>query len=375
MKRKWIVFILLSFMIIIIQCNQKGAGKIEEQAAVPVKVMEVSMGEVRQSLTFHGDIKAEVQVKVFAKIPDRIEAFFVDDGDYIKKGDPIAKIMATAIEQAVLQAEAGLIAAKAQEANLKIEYERAQRLNKENAISQQQYDGVQTQYEAIAAQTQQAEAAYNTAKSQLNDATITAPISGIIGKRYYEAGDMATPVQPVVSIVQMNKVKIIFDATEEDLGRLAIGQEANVRVRSYPDHIFSGKVKKISPVLDPMTRLANVEVLIPNSDQKLKPGMFAEAEITVGVLQDAMVVPRFAVIENTSLIKIDGLDKVQKNYFVYVVNDSNYSEQRKLVVDYVNHIQIAVKEGVEVGEKIVMEGHNNLREGMPVHIVDEEEEK
>ncbi len=368
MKRRWMLLVWLTSTVIFYQCSQRG-GPSEEQNAVPVEVVDIGLGEVKQSLTFHGDIRAEVEVKVFAKIPDRIEAFFVDDGDRVQKGDPIARVLATTIEQTVLQAEAGLTAAKAQEANMKVEYERAKRLNRENAMSTQQYDAIETQYEAASAQVTQAEAALNTARTQLKDATVTAPISGIIGKRYYEVGDMASPTMPIVSIVQMNRVKIAVDATEEDLGRLSVGQKAEVQVRSYPDEVFVGQVQKISPILDPTTRLAEVEVLIPNPEQKLKPGMYAEAEITTGILEDVLVVPRYSVIESTSMESVNGDDRVVKNYFIFVVNDSSRAEQRRLDVDYVNYKQIAVRSGIALGEKLVVSGQNNLRDGLPVDIV------
>jgi len=308
---------------------------------------------------------------VFSKIPDRIEKLFVEVGDEVRKGQPIAKVIATTIEQAVLQAEAGLVAAKAQEANSRVEFERAQRLTNENAMSAQQFDAIKTQYEAVKAQAEQAEAMTKTAKSQLADATITAPISGIVGNRYFEAGDMASPAMPLVTVVQMERVKIIFNATEEDLGRLALGQKALVKVKTYGDVPFEGKVVKISPVLDPMTRMAEIEILINNSDRKLKPGMYAQVEVITGIIKNVMVVPRNAVIESTSMERINGNDEVIKNYFVFVV-DSSKAHQSKLKVQYVNHRYVAVDSGIVVGEKLVISGQNNLREGVAVSIANEE---
>ncbi|MDZ7261445.1 MAG: efflux RND transporter periplasmic adaptor subunit, partial [candidate division KSB1 bacterium] len=293
--------------------------------------------------------------------------FIVDGGDRGPEGAPIAYIYDTTIEQAVRQAEAGLLAAKAQEANLRLEYERAQRLYGENAMSKQQYDAIETQYQATKAQVEQAEAAVKSARSQLNDATVTAPIAGIIGKRYYEAGDMANPAMPLVTIVQMDRVKISFNATEEDLGKLAVGQKATVTVKSYPDRAFEGKVVKISPVLDPLTRMAEVEVLIDNPDHLLKPGMYAQVEVITGIIENVIVIPRYATIESTTLENINGKDQVVKNFYVFVV-DSNRAQHRKLDVLYANHKSLAVTSGVQIGENLVIAGQNNLRDGMAVTI-------
>jgi RND family efflux transporter MFP subunit len=357
MKNTLKIFFVLGFLLILFSCQPAGTGN--EEVVVPVETSEVTLGRVKQSLFYNGDISAEFEVKVFSKIPDRIEKYFVDEGDEVQRGDPIATIVATTIEQAVRQAEAMKI-------NMDAEYARAQKLRSQDAMSQQQFD-------AIEAQATQARAAYLSVKSQLADATVTAPISGIIGKRYFEAGDMASPVMPVASVVQMNRVKIKLDATETDLGRLKLGQKAEVSVRSYKERTFAGKIMKISPVLDPLTRMATVEILLPNSGHQLKPGMYARVEITTGILEDVLVIPRYVVIESTTLRTVDGKDEVGKNYFVYVVDDSSRAEQRQLEVDYVNHQNIAVRSGIALGDQLVVSGQNNLRDGLSVLVVTVEE--
>jgi RND family efflux transporter MFP subunit len=176
----------------------------------------------------------------------------------------------------------------------------------------------------------------------------------------------------VVTVVQMERVRVVFDAAEQDMGKLQVGQTATIRVKSYDNRTFEGKVLKISPILDPMTRMATVEALVDNPEYLLKPGMFAEVEITTGVLDDVIVVPRYAVLESTTLKRIDGQDRVSKNYFVYVVDDSLRAEKRLLEPDYINHKTLAVSGGVNLGEKLVVSGQFNLREHMPVLIAEEE---
>jgi RND family efflux transporter MFP subunit len=370
-KKVLFLMTLLMFCLWALGCNQSDSSGSTEQEKTPVEVAAIKLGEVVQLVKFNGDIAAEFEVKVFSKIPDRIEKYYVDEGDAIRKGDPIAQIVATTIEQGVKQSEAMLVAVKAQESNLAVEFERAQRLNQEDAMSKQQFEAVKTQYESIRAQVQQAEAALASMKSQLNDAIVTAPISGIIGKKYYETGDMANPAIPLVMIVKMEKVKIKFNATEEDLGKLAVGQVANVRVKAFPERIFEGKVYKISPILDSTTRMAEVEVLVENKDGGLKPGMYAEVEVVTGIISDVIVVPRFAVIESTTLEKVNQIDQVVKNYYVFIV-DSDQALQKKLDVRYVNHNWLAVNGGISIGDKLVVAGQNNLRDGASVIITREE---
>ncbi|MBN1558959.1 efflux RND transporter periplasmic adaptor subunit [candidate division KSB1 bacterium] len=370
MNRINAVLIALASFALLVSCSQS-KSKTEEETKIPVTIARIERNNVEQTLTYHGDIQADVAVKVFSKIPDRIAAFYVDDGDVVNKGQSIAKIFATTIEQGMRQAEAGLNALAAQEANLKVEFERAQRLFNEGAMSKQQFDAIETQYKAIQSQVRQAEAGLRSAKSTLDDATITAPISGMIGKRYLEVGDMASMGMPLVEIVQKKQVKAMFDVTETDFGKIRPGQRARVKVKSYPNRVFEGKVKKISPILDPLTRMASVEVLIDNSSDELKPGMFAEVTLVTGVLQDVISIPRYATIENTSLQRIGGQDEVVKKYLVYVVEDG-VALQRELDVNYINHVNIAINGGVAVGDSLVIEGQNNLRDSLAVSIIQKE---
>jgi len=372
MQRKMVYSLLiLGLALIGAGCGNK-ESKSEETARVPVEVTQVQTGRVVQSLTFNGDIEAELEVKVFSKIPDRIEKYFVDEGSFVRQGAPIARIVATTIQQAVRQAEAGLSAAKAQEANVAVEYERAQRLFKENAMSKQQYDMVVTQYEAAKAGLEQAQAALLSAQSTLADATISAPLSGIIGKRYYEAGDMANPALPVATVVQMERIKVTLDATENDIGRIRVGQEAEVQVRSFNNETFMGKVNKISPVLDPMTRMATVEVLVNNPDRRLKPGMFARVKINTGVIENAITVPRYATVERTTLERINGEETVVTHYLVYVV-ENDKAIQRSLQVSYADHLQLVVTSGLKAGEQLVTVGQASLRDGALVRIISKPE--
>ncbi|MBA3029203.1 MAG: efflux RND transporter periplasmic adaptor subunit [Desulfobacteraceae bacterium] len=354
------------FLVILITPGCKTQVEPTKEIRIPVEISTVSLGEIKKSLDSSGDIKAELEVRVFSKIPERIEIYYVDEGDTIHRGEPIARVLAETIQHGVEQAEAGLAALQTRQVNLKSDFNRTRNLFKVNAVSKQQYDAVESQLESLTAQVEQAKAILATALSQHKDATITAPISGIIGKRFLETGDMAMPSLPVATVVQMDHVKIQFEATETDLGMLSLGQPSEVMVRSYPDRIFSGNVSKISPVLDPLTRMAMIEVLIPNSDHILKPGMFAKIRVTTGLLKDLIVIPRHVVLEHTTLKRENGQDQVLKDYYAFVVNASSKAEQRKLEVVYADHKSIAVRSGLSAGENLVVSGQKNLRDGVAV---------
>ncbi|MBD3287507.1 efflux RND transporter periplasmic adaptor subunit [candidate division KSB1 bacterium] len=370
MKRAIILLLVVTlFGVSFMNCSGPDSNAEEEVAKIPVEISNVTKGTVQKELRYTGDVKAEQEVKVFSKIPDRIVRFEKDEGDYVKKGDVIALIEATKIKQAVVQAEAALVSAKAQLANLESEYQRAQRLRKEDVMSQQQYETIETQYEATQAVVEQSQAALLQAKSQLDDATITAPISGVIGIRNYEQGDMASGPLPLVTIVQMKQVKVEINAPEQDLGQIKKDQCANIKVTSYPDETFVGTISKIRPVLDPITRMGKIEIMVDNEDGRLKPGMFAEVTICINTLEDVIVIPKHAIMENTALKRIDGQDVAVIKSHVFVVNDDT-AYLREIDVSYTNATVSVVSGGLDLDEKIVVIGQQSLKDSAAVKIIE-----
>jgi len=372
-KKILLLLVIISLSLALFSnCSNKANTNEDEAIKIPVETIMVGRKTVTKEVQYTGDVKAEQEVKVFSKIPDRILSFEKDEGDFVHKGEIIAKIEATKIEQAVIQAKAAVVSAKAQLVNLESEYQRAQRLIKENAMSQQQFDGVKTQYEATQALVDQAVAAQVQAESQLADANVTAPISGIIGNRYYEQGDMATGPFPLVTVVQMNKVKVEVNAPEQDFGQLKIGQIANLRVLSYPDETFAGEILKISPVLDPITRMGKIEILVNNENKKLKPGMFAEVQICVNTMENVLTVPKYAVIENTELKRINGVDVAVVNSHVFVENNG-IAYLRDIEISYTNGVVAVVASGIEQDENLIIIGQQSLKDSAKVKVLNQGE--
>ncbi|MFZ5515313.1 MAG: efflux RND transporter periplasmic adaptor subunit [Candidatus Zhuqueibacterota bacterium] len=369
MKRLVVIIGLIGLVAMLsMGCSKSGTSAKDAEVKIPVQTAEVISSTVTKELTYTGDIMAEQEVKLFSKIPDRITRFFKDEGDYVAKGDTIALIQATTIEQAVNQAKAGLASARAQLANLEAEYHRAQRLQKENAISQQQFEAIRTQYEATQALVEQTEAALAQAESQLSDAAITSPISGIIGVRNYDQGDMAAGQFPLATVVKMNRVKVEVDVPEQDLGELKVGQCASLLVRSFPDDKFTGVIDKIRPVLDPMTRMGKIEIMVDNSNLQLKPGMFAEVSICVKTFKNVLVVPKHAIIEKTEMKRVQGED-VAVIYSQVFIEKEGIALLRSVDISYSNGTFAVVTNGVQLGDKIIVVGQQSVKDGSLVNVL------
>jgi len=371
MKRLLVLTLVMMFLMtlsIMSSCSKDDSKAKDAEIQIPVEVQHVRLGSVTREFYYTGNIVAEQEVKIFSKVPDRILKFEKDEGDYVRRGEVLVRIEATQLEQAVIQAKASLVSAKSQLANLEAEYNRSLRLFEENAISKQQFDAIKTQFEATQALAEQAEAGLKQAETRLNDASIEAPISGIIGVRNFEQGDMASGVLPLLTIVQMERVKVEINVSEQDLGQLKPGQCGEIKVLSYPDDIFQGKIEKIRPVLDPISRMGKVEMIVDNRDYRLKPGMFAEVKICINTLENVIVVPKYAIIEKTELERINGIETTVVNSQVFVENQG-LAILKNIKVGYMNGVAAVVDSGLVIGENLVIVGQQSLKDSVAVKVL------
>jgi len=184
-------------------------------------------------------------------------------------------------------------------------------------------------------------------------APVESPLTGIIGRTYVDIGTSVTPQSPIALVVDMDKVKIKLDITEEYLSRIALGQEAQVSLQAYPDEKFIGVVSRISPVLDLETRTAPIEIIIPNSDHRLKSGMFAQVQLILEEHKNAVVIAKEAIMGRGEEV------------YVYVV-EANAARQKKIKLGIHQGSFYEVKEGLQAGELVVVMGQQKLYEGAPV---------
>jgi multidrug efflux pump subunit AcrA (membrane-fusion protein) len=184
-------------------------------------------------------------------------------------------------------------------------------------------------------------------------APVESPLTGIIGRTYVDRGTSVTPQTPIALVVDMDKVKINLDITEEYLPRIALGQEAQVSLQAYANEKFIGVVSKISPVLDLETRTAPIEIIIPNSDHRLKSGMFVQVQLILEEHKDVPVIAKEAIMGR------------ETETYVYVV-EANIAHQKNIKLGIHQGALYEVKEGLKAGELVVVMGQQKLYEGAAV---------
>lgn len=412
-------------------CKKKEEKKAEPP--IPIEISKVKRGTMRDTLRFSGDTEGEAQVQVFSTFPERIKQMRVDVGDTVRKGQIIAVIEHTRLRQAVAQAAAQLASARSNLAGARVtsagakvalasalrEYRRLSRLLRSGAVGKQQVDMAKTQYESAVTRVQAAKAQARALSSQIralgaavaqartakSNAIVRAPIQGIVARRFRQMGDMATPQLPLITLVQMDKVKVEVQLTEKDLARVKVGKEATIRVAAHPGRTFVGKVVKVAPTLDLDTRSAPARIELsniftpsePESCRKdsdcthklyntcykvgrrrqvcanvhpLKPGMIAQVEIMVKTYRNTLMVPAQALLNDSFDSAGGNVRRKKRNLAVMVLNSNNVPVRRDIEVGLETRDgMLQVLSGLKEGETILLRGQNFYRKGAKVKIV------
>lgn len=377
MKSIWsylLITISIAAVILISNCGkQKATASVEKERVFPVQVTKVKRANIERNIAYLGNLEAYQEVRVFSTIPTRITELKADVNDFVNEGDLLAVVDNIKIKQAVIQAEEGLKSTQAQYENALAEWKRIKKLYDQNAVSQSQYDIVRTQKEAAKAAVNQLKAGLKSAKEQFNDSFIKAPISGIISSRTYNVGDQTSPQFPAFTIVQMDKIKINIDIVESQIALIIPNQRVNITVNTYPGDVFTGKVNKLYPTINPMTRTLKCEIIIDNPGYRLKPGGFARVEIVIDKHENVLIVPKYAIIEKTSLEYLGGEirnTRITTDQYVFVIKDS-IAIMRKIKTEIESDNIIEVLSGLEFEETIVTIGQYDLSDSSLIKIIDE----
>lgn len=353
-KLVWGGVFLLLFSIVGYRIYTKSAPAANTRTArvnvVPVETAVVITGPAQAAISVSGSVQGVQEANISAKATGRIEQLSVNDGDYIEQGQLIAKIDARELEAQYLQAKANARSAQADLNNAGRNSERMRSLAQQGAISQQQYDTTQTQYDVALAQSAQNTANVQLLEAQLANTVVVAPFSGYVARRTLSQGEMVSPGAVLLTVVDLSKVKIEVFVSEKDISRIEQGQLVTFRVDAYPGQEFSGKVTEISPAADPKNRSFKIRIEAENKERKLKSGMFARGEIIYANKMEAVIIPKQAVIYQSGLPVV----------FV-VINEQ--VERRDIGTGLANDQTIEVTKGLQNGEIIATFGHDNLKNG------------
>lgn len=342
--KPFVIVVVLGLTLPWTQCRnpkqQPGAGGPPPGGfAVPVETVAATAETVLDKIEAVGSIEPNEIVDVRSEISGRITAVSFAEGTSVKKGDVLFQL-----DDAKLQAEVQL--AGAEFAKARNNLERTRKLLDQQAISPREFDDAQAEFTS-------AEARLALAKEQLADATIVSPHDGMTSQRLVSPQQFIEKNQTLVTVVDTDPMKIDFAVPERFMSQLRVGQQVDVTLVALPGRAFRGDVYFIDPRVDASTRTIKLKARLPNPDNVLRAGLFANVSLVAGQRANAVTVPEQSVVP-----------QIDKN-IVFVVVDGK-AQRREVVIGARLPGRVEIKSGVTAGEPVVIAGQQKLRDQAPV---------
>ena len=329
-----------------------------------VELAKASRTLLAQEITVVGNLIGDATVSVVPRAAGRLQDLTVRLGDRVNRGQRIAKIEDFEIVEQVKQAEAAqevsLATIRQREADLQLaetNVERSRSLFERQLLPKQTLDDNEARYQAALAQLDLARAQTTQSKARLDElrinlanTVITSPVNGFVAKRNVDPGAFVSQQTPVADVVDITRVRLVANVVEKDLKELTSGNNARVEVDAFPGELFSGRIARVSPVLDPATRTAPIEIEIANPTFRLKPGMYARVGITTQTKKQALVLPSTAVVD---LGGRRGVFQLQNDTAIF--KTVQVGTEQGMVVE--------ILAGLAEGDEVISTGAGALRDG------------
>lgn len=338
--------------------------------AMSVEVATTSRHEITDFITVVGNLVGDSTVDVVPRVAGRIEAVLVRLGDRVARGQSVVKIEDRQIREQVNQVKANIEVNQAtlvaRENDAKVaqnNFERAKASFARGLVSAASLEDAESRYNSAVSQVTVAKAQLVSTQARLDELTVTltdtnvvSPVDGFVGKRNLDSGAFAGANTPIISVVDIGTVRMVANLVEKDFRRIVKGAQALVEVDAFPGEQFAGQVSRVAPVFDPATRTASMEIEVPNPGFRLKPGMYARVRLTAGRKQDALTVPRTAVIDVGS----------QRGVFTL---EQDVARFRAVEVGLTDLERVEILKGIPEGTRVVTTGALGLRDGDRVSVV------
>jgi membrane fusion protein (multidrug efflux system) len=318
------------------------------QTAASVAAAEVKREHWRPRLQAVGSLVARQGIFVNNEVPGQVAAIQFESGAEVAAGALLLELDSS-IEQAELE---GL---QAERRLAQLEFDRSEELLQEDSLSKADYD-------ASRARLQQVEASIAAKRAEIAKHRITAPFGGRLGIRRVDPGEFLQAGSRIVRLQDLEPIFVDFQVPERQLGRLAPGAEVVVKVQAWPVQPIRGHISALEPALEPATRSLLVRAELPNPQQRLRPGMFAQVEMLLPETREVLTLPRSAITYNPygdAVFRLQQAENGQLTAHNVPVRTGEVREDR-----------VEILQGLEAGERVVSAGQVKLRDGQTV-IIDE----
>jgi membrane fusion protein (multidrug efflux system) len=342
-------------LLVVAACSGDEAAE-TQPSFTPVTVEPVVAVDVSERIEVPGQLLAKDRAEIAAEVAGQVTGITQGEGAAVAEGGEILTIdpERRALERDSVRARADQ--ARAQVREEVREFARVKQLRGQKVASQTQLDAAETELTLARSRERAAVADLGIAERALRDATVRAPFSGLIAQRFVSRGEFVTPGQKLVELVSLHPIEVEFRLTERDSGRVATGQRVAIHVAPYPEEIFDGEVTVISPVIDEQSRTLRVKAQVDNQSGRLRPGLFARIDLGVANRSGVMMVPEEAVLQRS-----DGA-------VVFRANADDRVERIVVTIGMIEGGRVEIRDGLALGDRIVVRGHFRLADGQPVSI-------
>ncbi|MCU0255374.1 MAG: efflux RND transporter periplasmic adaptor subunit [Vicinamibacterales bacterium] len=265
----------------------------------PENLVLVDEREISVGPLVSGSLRPASEATVRAEVGGSVLVAAPEEGQVVRKGALLARIEERTLGDAVTSAQSALRSAEQALGVARREAERTERLVKAGAIAERELETAQNAVTAAEAQVDDARTRLASARKVLEDATVRAPISGVVSTRHVSVGDVVSPGRELYTIIDPSTMRLDASVPSEALPSIRVGARVRFEVRGYPGQWFEGRIERISPAADPVTRQVPIFVDIPNAGGRLLAGLFAEGRVT-DQARVALVAPLRAVHLETS---------------------------------------------------------------------------
>lgn len=317
--------------------NAKGPQASQADAVRNVEVVTATYSNVPQQSSYSSNIEAFAVNNIAPQSGSRIRKINVEVGDYVVKGQVLAEMDRLQLDQLKLQLQ-----------NDSTEFSRIKALFEQGGVSQSDYEATELAYKVR-----------RTNYKNLQENTIlVAPITGFVTARNYDEGDMYSMSQPLFTVQQVTPVKLLVGISESEYTKVKKGDKIDITVDALPGRHFEGRVNRLYPTINATAHTFQAEVLVPNTDRVLRPGMYARVTVTFGT-------NRSVVLPDQAVVKQEGTG--QK--FVYIVKADNTVNFVPVELGVHDGFKYEILSGVNEGDKVVVKGTAALKEGAKVNII------
>lgn len=345
-------------------CGRSDASEGTPRQPISVRVEALVPRESRERVMLPGVVEAHERAELSFRVTGYVAEVDVEEGDRVEEGQPLASLEREDLERQLREAQGALAIAKARMASARRELDRQQRLQASGSSSRARLDAARTEWDVAVAEHEVASARLDEARDRLDKSELRAPFAGFVSDRQVEPHQLVRAQDPAVVLLDLASVRVRASLADSMAARLRKGNPVRVSSDLWPGRVFSGEVSRMAKSADPATHAVPFEAEIANPDFALLPHLVVDLDLEIGQPSRALLVPLRAVLRDAD-----------RRPFCFVVDQppsgAPFASRRFVELGQLRGDRLQIQSGLAEGDRVITRGQHYVRDGDPVHIVDD----